>query len=157
MEFVNSTELYAATVRKLIADAQITNGGPVVKLQPENEYDTWPDVIVTDHPAQTNSDHMEHAKQQFKKAGNMVPQMVKDHIYQGNWAPGSGTRWSEKWQIMHQEYSLNTLFFITELEGGVSIDFRGVNADACNALANQGAARILWKNKYSFAIKIFNV
>ncbi|KAI1654864.1 glycoside hydrolase family 35 protein [Daldinia decipiens] len=182
-EFVNSTELYAATVGKLIADAQIINGGPVVILQPENEYDTWPDVNNTDFPTQTNSDYMEHVKQQFKKAGNVIPQMVNDHLYQGNWAPGSGMgetdlygidayplrydcanpdiwpkiRWPENWQTMHQKYSPNTPFFVAEFQGGSGTGFGSVSADACNALVNQEAVRVLWKNNYSFAVKIFNV
>ena len=29
---------YAQNINKLIADAQITNGGPVILFQPENEY-----------------------------------------------------------------------------------------------------------------------
>ncbi|KAI2470078.1 glycoside hydrolase family 35 protein [Annulohypoxylon bovei var. microspora] len=135
-EFVNKTELYAATVGKLIANAQITNGGPVVMLQPENEYDTWPDINNTDFPAQGNINYMEHVKQQFKTAGNVVPQMVNDHLYQGNWAPGSG---------------------VGETERGSGTGFGSVNADACNALVNQESVRVLWKNNYSFAIKIFNI
>jgi beta-galactosidase GanA len=55
-EFVNATEAYAAAVGKLIADAQITNGGPVVMLQPENEYDTCSGVNNSDFPAQVNRD-----------------------------------------------------------------------------------------------------
>lgn len=182
-EFVDTTELYAATVGKLIADAQITNGGPVVMLQPENEYDTWPGVNNTDFPAETNSNYMEHVKQQFKKAGNVVPQMVNDHLNQGNWAPGSGLgetelygidaypmrydcahpdvwpkiRWPENWQITHEQYSPNTPFFVAEFQGGSGTGFGSVNADACNALVNQESVRVLWKNNYSFAIKIFNV
>ncbi|KAI0116583.1 glycoside hydrolase family 35 protein [Hypoxylon sp. NC0597] len=182
-EFVNATELYAATVGKLIADAQITNDGPVVILQPENEYDTWPDVNNTDFPAQMNRNYMEHVKQQFKKAGNVVPQMVNDHLFQGNWAPGSGLgetelygidaypmrydcahpdvwpkiRWPENWQLMHQKYSPNTPFFVAEFQGGSGTGFGSVNADACNALVNQESVRVLWKNNYSFAIKIFNI
>ncbi|KAI1417373.1 glycoside hydrolase family 35 protein [Hypoxylon sp. FL1857] len=170
-EFVNATELYAAAVGKLIADAQITNGGPVVMLQPENEYDTWPDVNNTDFPTPVNSNYMEHVKKQFKNAGNVVPQMVNDHLYQGNWAPGSGLgeterahpdvwpkiRWPENWQLMHQKYSPNTPFFVAEFQGGSGTGFGSVNADACNALVNQESVRVLWKNNYSFAIKIFNV
>ncbi|XDG07857.1 hypothetical protein ABKA04_007472 [Annulohypoxylon sp. FPYF3050] len=162
-EFVNTTELYTATVGKLIADAQITNGGPVIMLQPENEYDTWPDVNNTDFPAQGNRNYMGHVKEQFKKAGNVVPQMVNDHLYQGNWAPGSGLgeteiygidaypmrydcahpdiwpkiRWPENWQTMHQKYSPNTPFFVAEFQGGSGTGFGSVNADACNALVNQ--------------------
>jgi hypothetical protein len=39
---------------------------------------------------------MEHVKEQFKDAGNVVPQMVNDHLYQGNWAPGSGLGETER-------------------------------------------------------------
>ncbi|KAI1103222.1 glycoside hydrolase family 35 protein [Jackrogersella minutella] len=182
-EFVKTTELYAATVGKLIADAQISEGGPVVMLQPENEYDTWPDVNDTDFPAQLNRNYMEHVKKQFKKAGNVVPQMVNDHLYQGNWAPGSGLgetelygidaypmrydcehpevwpkiRWPENWQTMHQQYSPNTPFFVAEFQGGSGTGFGSVNADACNALVNEESVRVLWKNNYSFAIKMLNI
>ncbi|KAI1091381.1 glycoside hydrolase family 35 protein [Rostrohypoxylon terebratum] len=182
-EFVNTTELYAAAVGKLIADAQITNGGPVIMLQPENEYDTWPEVNNTDFPAQGNRNYMQHVKEQFRRVGNVVPQMVNDHLYQGNWAPGSGLgeteiygidaypmrydcahpdiwpkiRWPENWQMMHQKYSPNTPFFVAEFQGGSGTGFGSVNADACNALVNQESVRVLWKNNYSFAIKIFNI
>ncbi|KAI0385148.1 glycoside hydrolase family 35 protein [Hypomontagnella monticulosa] len=182
-EFVNATDLYAATVGKLIADAQITNGGPVVMLQPENEYDTWPEVNNTDFPSEVNSNYMEYVKQQFKKAGNVVPQMVNDHLFQGNWAPGSGPgeteiygidaypmrydcahpdiwpkiRWPKNWHLMHEKYSPNTPFFVAEFQGGSGTGFGNVNADACNALVNQESVRVLWKNNYGFGIKIFNI
>ncbi|KAI0018860.1 glycoside hydrolase superfamily [Xylariomycetidae sp. FL0641] len=182
-EFVESTELYAATVGKLIADAQITNGGPVVVLQPENEYDTWPGVNDTDFPLQLNRNYMEHTRQQFKKAGVVVPQMVNDHLYQGNWAPGSGEgatelygvdayplrydcfnpeywptyKWPEDWQLLHAQYSPNTPFFVAEFQGGSGTGWAGADQGGCNALVNQEGVRVLWKNNYSFAIKIFNI
>ncbi|RYP61735.1 hypothetical protein DL770_009725 [Monosporascus sp. CRB-9-2] len=37
-EFLNATEKYVETVGSIIAKAQITNGGPVILFQPENEY-----------------------------------------------------------------------------------------------------------------------
>ncbi|KAI1391999.1 glycoside hydrolase family 35 protein [Hypoxylon trugodes] len=182
-EFVNTTELYASVVGKLIADAQITKGGPVIMLQPENEYDTWPDIINSNFPAQVNGNYMEHVKQQFKNAGIVVPQMVNDHLYQGNWAPGSGLgeteiygidayplrydcahpdvwpkiRWPENWQNLHEQYSPNTPFFVAEFQGGSGTGFGSVNADACNALVNEESVRVLWKNNYGFGIKLFNV
>lgn len=182
-EFVESTEKYAAAIGKLIADAQITNGGPIVLLQPENEYDTWPGVNNSDFPAQLNRNYMEHVKQQFKDAGVVVPQMVNDHLFQGNWAPGSGLgetelygidaypmrydcanpeiwpkiRWPEGWQTKHQQYSPNTPFFVAEFQGGSGTGWGTISQDGCNALVNQESVRVLWKNNYSFAIKLFNV
>ncbi|OTA62729.1 glycoside hydrolase family 35 protein [Hypoxylon sp. EC38] len=183
-EFIDTTELYAATVGKLIADAQITNGGPVIMLQLENEYDTWPDVNNTDFPAQLNINYMEHVKQQFKNAGNVVPQMnvgiflgdeldvtVNNRFQSMALMPTPcdticigahpdvwpKIRWPENWQLMHQKYSSNTPFFVAEFQGGSGTGFGGVNADACNALVNQESIRVLWKNNYRFAIKIFNI
>ncbi|KAH6653217.1 putative beta-galactosidase E [Truncatella angustata] len=182
-EFVDATEKYSAAVGKLIADAQITNGGPVVMLQPENEYDTWPGVNNTEFPADLNRNYMEHVKQQFKDAGVVVPQMVNDHLNQGNWAPGTGLgeselygidaypmrydcahpdvwpkiRWPENWQILHEKYSPNTPFFVAEFQGGSGTGWGTINQDGCNALVNQESVRVLWKNNYSFAIKIFNI
>ncbi|KAF7521836.1 hypothetical protein G7054_g12330 [Neopestalotiopsis clavispora] len=182
-EFVDATEAYAAEVGRLIADAQITRDGPVVLLQPENEYDTWPGVNNSDFPLQLNRNYMEHVKQQFKDAGVVVPQMVNDHLNQGNWAPGSGLgetdlygidaypmrydcahpdiwpkiRWPEGWQTTHQMYSPNTPFFVAEFQGGSGTGWGSVNQDSCNALVNEESVRVLWKNNYSFAIKMFNI
>ncbi|KAI0481923.1 glycoside hydrolase superfamily [Xylariaceae sp. FL0804] len=182
-EFRESTDLYAATLGDIIAEHQITNGGPVVMLQPENEYDTWPGVNNSDFPLQLNRDYMQYVKEQFRGAGVVVPQMVNDHLYQGNWAPGSGlgatdvygidayplrydcadpdiwpnTEFPVAWQTKHEEYSPDTPFFVAEFQGGVSTGFGSVSQDECNALVNEEAVRVLWKNNYSFAIKIFNI
>lgn len=36
---MDSTKYYIDQIGKVIAKGQITNGGPVILLQPENEYD----------------------------------------------------------------------------------------------------------------------
>lgn len=36
-EYTDAVDSYLSTVGKIIADAQITHGGPVVLVQPENE------------------------------------------------------------------------------------------------------------------------
>lgn len=38
VEYMDATKLYIASVGAAIAKAQITNGGPVILVQPENEY-----------------------------------------------------------------------------------------------------------------------
>lgn len=35
---MEATDHYTASIGKIIADAQITNGGPVIAFQAENEY-----------------------------------------------------------------------------------------------------------------------
>ncbi|KAI1778919.1 hypothetical protein F4818DRAFT_233116 [Hypoxylon cercidicola] len=58
---------------------------------------------------------------------------------------------------MHEKYSSNTPFFVAEFQGGSGTSFGSVNADACNALVHQESVRVLRKNNYDFAIKIFNI
>jgi len=66
--YLEATENYVSSIGKIIAAAQITNGGPVVLLQPENEYTygaswaKWPDT-----------EYIEAVNQQYRKAGIVVP------------------------------------------------------------------------------------
>lgn len=67
-EYVDATRNYVSHIGKIIADAQITNGGPVILFQPENEYTfgaswvTWPDV-----------EYIETVNELFREAGIVVP------------------------------------------------------------------------------------
>ena len=49
--FIEATELYAKSIGEITAKAQITNGGPVILFQPENElYDCLPSVKPCPNP-----------------------------------------------------------------------------------------------------------
>lgn len=86
--YLNMTRHYMSTIAHAIEKAQITHGGPVIMVQPENEYTTWPSV--TDFPSQMNRRYMEIVKQQLIDAGITVPLIVNDNEVEGYWAPGSG-------------------------------------------------------------------
>jgi len=66
--FLEATQNYVENIGKIIADAQITNGGPVIAFQAENEYTfgmpwvEWPDVKYIDA-----------VNQQFRDTGIVVP------------------------------------------------------------------------------------
>jgi beta-galactosidase GanA len=87
-DYLNATENYISTISQAIAKAQITNEGPVILVQPENEYTTWPNV--TGFPDQMNREYMAYVEQQYLSAGITVPLIVNDNEVQGYWAPGSG-------------------------------------------------------------------
>lgn len=72
-----------STIGGILADAQITNGGPVVLVQPENEY--------TYATPNLESDYMAYVEQQLRNAGVTVPLMSNDAYPAGNFVPGSGT------------------------------------------------------------------
>lgn len=76
---------YIANVGATIAKAQITNGGPVILYQPENEYteaccgEKFPDP-----------EYMQYVMDQARNAGIVVPMISNDASPAGNNAPGSG-------------------------------------------------------------------
>lgn len=180
-EYEDATRNYMATVGKMIADAQITNGGPVILVQPENEYTTWPNV--TDFPDQMNREYMAFVEQELRDAGIVVPLMNNDNEVKGYWAPGTGLgsvdlygidayplsascddpdywpygRWPVDWQITHEQQSPDTPFLIPEFEGGSGTSWQGATQDKCTAVIGPAAQRILYKNNYSFGVKLMNI
>lgn len=66
--YLEATQNYVENIGKIIADAQITKGGPVIAFQAENEYTfgmpwvEWPDVKYIDA-----------VDQQFRDTGIVVP------------------------------------------------------------------------------------
>jgi beta-galactosidase len=87
-EYLNTTVDYMNTLGRIIEKAQITHGGPVILVQPENEYSTWPGV--TSFPSSMNRRYMDFVEKQLLEAGITVPLIVNDNLAMGYWAPGSG-------------------------------------------------------------------
>lgn len=81
--YVDATRNYVVNIGKLIADAQITNGGPVIALQAENEYTygaswvTWPDV-----------NYIQAVNQLYRDAGIVVPFINNEASPIGLFTPG---------------------------------------------------------------------
>lgn len=89
-DYLRATDTYMATLGKIIAKAQITNGGPVILVQPENEYTTWPNVSESEFPTTMNQEVMAYAEKQLRDAGVVVPTVVNDNKNLGYFAPGTG-------------------------------------------------------------------
>ncbi|KAL1617258.1 hypothetical protein SLS56_011062 [Neofusicoccum ribis] len=90
-DYLNATEAYIAKVAEKIERAQITNGGPVVLFQPENEYSlavgasSYIESTKLLEPA-----YMEYVEQQARRNGILVPLISNDMTPLGHWAPGTG-------------------------------------------------------------------
>ncbi|KAJ5969663.1 hypothetical protein N7501_005911 [Penicillium viridicatum] len=180
-EYLNATENYVSTLGRIIERAQITHGGPVIMVQPENEYSTWPGV--TDFPNEMNRNYMAHVEEQLLDEGITVPSIVNDNLVMGYFAPGSGKgavniyaidaypmrydcanptvwptdRFPYDWQATHQRQSPTTPFAIAEFQGGSGEGWGGVVQDMCGWLVNEEAVRVVYKNNYSFGVNIFNI
>lgn len=55
---------------------------------------------------------------------------------------------------MQAQHSADTPFFVAEFQDDASNGFGTSGQEGCNALVNQESVRVLWKNNYSFAIKM---
>lgn len=84
--YLAAMEDYVRVISEIIAPEQITNGGPVILLQPENEFSVgspwipWP-----------QSKYMQVLQDWFRDSGIVVP-MISNDVWGGfaNYVPGSG-------------------------------------------------------------------
>lgn len=72
-----------ANVASIIAKYQITNGGPVILWQPENEYTQF-------SGSPFNPAYMQYVEDQARNAGIVIPLMSNDASPSGHDTPGSG-------------------------------------------------------------------
>ncbi|RWA12077.1 hypothetical protein EKO27_g3031 [Xylaria grammica] len=176
--YIEATENYVAHIGKIIASAQITNGGPVVLLQAENEYTNGADWIKF-----PDSQYIDAVNQQYRKAGVVVPLVNNEasiaglftpdkpggpDIYghdsypigwdcanpENNWAPA---KLPTDWRHLHLQQSPQTPYAIPEFQGGAIDSWGGPGLDGCAVMTNHEFERIFYKNTFSFGIKIFNI
>lgn len=76
---------YMAHIASIIAKAQITNGGPVILYQPENEYSAGNAGVVF-----PNKPYFQYVIDQARNAGIVVPLINNDAFPGGTSAPGTG-------------------------------------------------------------------
>lgn len=74
-----------AHIASIIAKAQITNGGPVILYQPENEYSAGNAGVVF-----PNKPYFQYVIDQARNAGIVVPLINNDAFPGGTSAPGTG-------------------------------------------------------------------
>lgn len=172
--YLNATQLYMTEVGAIIAKAQITNGGPVILVQPENEYSTG--------SAFPEPDYFGFVEQQLRNAGIVVPLISNDAGPYGNFAPGqpdavdiyghdgyplgfncaNPSDWGTgslptNWADLHAEQSPSTPYSIVEFQGGSFDPWGGVGFNNCAALTNGQFESVFYKNDISFKVSIFNL
>ncbi|KAF2869801.1 glycoside hydrolase superfamily [Massariosphaeria phaeospora] len=177
-DFLQSTNLYMASIGKSIASAQITNGGPIILVQPENEYTVatpniqpFPDAV-----------YMQYVEDQLRAAGIIVPLISNDAFPQGYNAPGqpapvdiyghdgypvgfdcaNPTVWEDgklptNWKDLHLQHSPTTPYSILEFQGGSFDPWGGPGWDKCSVLVNSEFERVFYKNLYGFGVTILNI
>jgi hypothetical protein len=76
---------YMSNMAKIISKYQITNGGPVILYQPENEYTGSANGYKV-----PDGQYMQDVINQARDAGVVVPMISNDQSPNGDDAPGSG-------------------------------------------------------------------
>ena len=74
-DFLKATDNYMSHISKTIADAQITNGGPVILVQPENEYTGSSGPVTGGFPDPV---YFTYIKNQLRDAGIVMPFISND-------------------------------------------------------------------------------
>ncbi|TID21491.1 glycoside hydrolase family 35 protein [Venturia nashicola] len=175
--YLASTELYVKSIGAIIAKAQITNGGPVILFQPENEYTAAvPGFKFPD------AKYFQYVQDQFRAAGIVVPFISNDAYNAGHNAPGQPAAvdiyghdgyplgfdcanpgvWPAKklptnWRDVHLKQSPGTPYSIPEFQGGSFDPWGGPGFEQCSALLNSEFQRVFYKNDFSFGVTIFNI
>lgn len=177
-DYLKATDLYVASVGKSIAGAQITNGGPVILVQPENEY-TGATADVQPFP---DAVYMQYVEDQLRNAGIVVPLISNDASPKGHNAPGqpaavdiyghdgypvgfdcaNPTIWPDgklptNWKDLHVQQSPTTPFSVLEFQGGSFDPWGGPGWDKCSVLVNAEFERVFYKNIYAAGVTILNL
>ncbi|PMB63427.1 putative beta-galactosidase A [Beauveria bassiana] len=144
-DYLKATDNYMANIGAIIAKAQITNGGPVILFQPENEYSG---ASVSPFP---NKKYMQYVIDQARKAGIVVPLIDNDSYPGGTGAPGTGEGEVDIYGF--DSYPLGFDCF----QGGSYDPFGGYGYDQCYKLVNHEFSRVFDKNNLAAGVNIFNI
>jgi hypothetical protein len=175
--FLDTTNLYMKTIGKTIADAQITNGGPIILVQVENEYTDFEGSVVF-----PNGEYFAYIEKQLRDAGVKVPLINNDASPKGYFAPGNGTgsidiyghdsyplgfgctfpfEWNDEsvhadFREVHERQSPTTPYSLIEFQGGSYDPWGGTGLSKCLSRFSPAFLRVFYKNNFSFLVTIFN-
>ena len=177
-DFINYTLNYVQNIGSIVAKAQITNGGPIILVQPENEYSqATPGTVFPNH------DYFQSVERAFRDAGIVVPFISNDAAPHGYFAPGNGTgavdiyghdsyplgfdcanpsTWPQgalptNFRTLHLQQSPTTPYSLVEFQGGSFDPWGGPGLSKCAALLNEEFERVFYKNNFGFGVTVFNI
>ncbi|KAK2028439.1 family 35 glycosyl hydrolase [Colletotrichum zoysiae] len=175
--YLEATDNYTAALGSIIAKAQITNGGPVILFQMENEYN----AAIDPYPF-PDYDYWEHVDNQFRSRGVVVPYVNNEawqlgaitastparvDIYGHDAYPLGFDCWNPTvwpanglpadWLAINNKLAPTTPYTIVEFQGGGFQPWGGAGFEYCSALLNHEFERVLYKNNYAVGFTIFNI
>jgi hypothetical protein len=176
-QFINATDLYTREISRIIGAAQITNGGPVVLFQPENEYqNSMPGYPMPEY------EYWQSVVDQYRNASIVVP-FINNEAHMNGYitakTPASvdiygfdgyplgfdcenPSQWPENglptnWLAINDRIAPDTPLTIPEFQGGGFQHWGQAGFENCAALLNMEFERVLYKNNYAAGATIFNI
>ncbi|TVY31741.1 putative beta-galactosidase A [Lachnellula subtilissima] len=184
-DFLAATDNYMANIGAAIAKAQITNGGPVILVQPENEYTGSDGPVTGDFPDPV---YFAYVKKQIRDAGIVVPLINNDASPKGIFAPGSVWQGSTEGDVdiyghdsyplgfdcahpytwpagsipttfhqTHEQESPSTFYSLDEFQGGSFDPWGGLGFAQCSVLLNMEFQRVFYKNNFASGATLLNL
>ncbi|KZV90500.1 glycoside hydrolase family 35 protein [Exidia glandulosa HHB12029] len=169
--FVDAYQLYMKEMGARIAAAQITNGGPVILFQAENEYTGWASGYFEDFVFEKELLDTIH------DTGIVVPTTHNDASPGGHylsvdlWGYDSyalgfdcshPTVWSsnavpESFWSAHMKYTPDKPNAVYEFQGGAFDGWGGSGYETCAQLTGPGFERVFYKNELSMSTTILSL
>ncbi|KAI2469735.1 glycoside hydrolase family 35 protein [Annulohypoxylon bovei var. microspora] len=176
-DYLAATDNYIAQIGSIISRAQITNGGPVILYQPENEYTVGVSIPFP------SAKYMQYVEDQARNAGIVVPLISNDAAALGRNAPGTGlgevdiyghdaypvmfdcgnpSTWPPlallgTYHQIHELQSPLTPFSLVEFQGGAYDPWGGPGFNSCAAFINHEFERVFLKNNFAAGTTIHNI
>ncbi|KAH8688981.1 beta-galactosidase [Talaromyces proteolyticus] len=173
--FLDSFHTYYSNTTSVISKFQISNGGPVILLQPENEYS----VSQSDF----EPTYMQYIMDEARSNGIVVPFISNDAGPYGNDAPGSGVgavdvyghdyyplgfscsnpdNWTaftfpDNFYQLHESQSPTTPYSLVEFQGGSMDGWGGSGFDGCAQMVGTEAERLWYKNNVAAGASFFSI
>ncbi|KAF1950709.1 hypothetical protein CC80DRAFT_482347 [Byssothecium circinans] len=176
-DYQAASKNYIEGITPIIAKAQITNGGPVILFQPENEYSLGANNVTF-----PDANYMNNLMAQVRSLGIVVPLINNPAWSNGLNAPGTDapvdiyghdayplgmnctdpTYWLDNilptnWRKTHLQQSPSTPYLIPEFQGGAFQPWGGDGFEKCAEFTNHEFERVFYKNNIATGVTIFNV
>ncbi|KAF2818508.1 hypothetical protein CC86DRAFT_336927 [Ophiobolus disseminans] len=176
-DYQQASKNYIESITPIMAKAQITNGGPIILFQPENEYS-----MAINNITYPDADYMNNLMKQVRDLGIVVPLINNVAWPNGANAPGTDAPvdiyghdsyplgmnctdpsfWLDNalpadWRKTHLEQSPNTPYMLVEYQGGAFQPWGGDGFEKCAAFTNHEFERVFYKNNIAAGATIFNV
>ncbi|KAF9452019.1 glycoside hydrolase family 35 protein [Macrolepiota fuliginosa MF-IS2] len=169
--YVEAYQPYIKAVGEVIANNQITHGGPVILVQAENEYSGfWP-------PYTEDFEYEAQLLKDFRNAGIVVPITTNDAWPGGHftsvdiygydsypngfdcahpyvWSPDAVP---EYFWGSHEQLNPEDPNAVYEFQGGGFDGWGGAGYEGCSVLTGPEFERVFYKNQYAMSTTIFNI